>query len=662
MADDLQDAREAYDDAVAADQHNLDEAITDFRFAAGDQWPAEILSQRSGNGLEARPTLTIDRTSQFVRQVTGDLRQSPPAIKARPMDNTSDPEMADVFTGLIRHIEAQSGGSNRVYIPAAEHAVIGGIGHFRVMTRYTAEDSWDQDIFLAPIPSAFAVMWDPGARSIVRDDAEHCFVTDRITQKEFKRLAPDVAPTDWPAWRNEFSKWCDGDLIVVAEWWRKVPVKRTLLLLEGGVVLEDNQANAERIAMAREAGAIKAERKADGYKVTCTKMSGDRELAKPTDWAGRYIPIVPVIGEEINVHDKIVRRGMIRQLRDPQRMYNYHRSAFVEAVALAPKAKWTATADHIVGYEDLWRNANTTSSPVLIYNADPRAPGGPQRVAPDMPAAAILTEMQSAASDMEAVTGMYRASLGQQQGQQSGRAKLMDRKEGDTGTFVYRDHLDQAVAHAGRILIDLIPKIYDTPRIVRTLGEDGTEDFVAVNQPGGINSLNVGKYDVVATSGPGWNTRREEARESMIATLQAVPQIGQVAPDLIVEAQDWPGADKLRARLRKTLPPGLVEPEPGEQPPPPPQPSPEMVLAQAEMVKAQAATQQAEIRARQAEAEVQLKLLELQQDGVKIAGDLHIKEQSQKLDALKFGATFAQKAMAPQRPPAMPGRGVPDAV
>lgn len=660
MSDLLKDAREAYDDAVAADKTNMTEALTDFRFAAGDQWPAEVLAARAGAN-EQRPTLTIDRTSQFVRQVTGDLRQSPPAIKVRPMDNKSDPDMAQVFTGLIRNIEAQSGGPSRCYIPAAEHSVIGGIGHFRVLTQYASDDSWDQDLCIKPIPSAFSVVWDQGARSIVRDDAMFCFVTDRITEKEFERRYPDATPSDWPAWRREYASWSEGDLITIAEWWRKVPVKRTLLLLDDGYVVEQTEKNSAEVEAARAAGVIRDERKVDTFRVESCIMSGHEVLEEPSAWAGRFIPIVPVIGEEINVGDRIVRRGMIRQLRDPQRMYNYHRSAFVEAVALAPKSKWVATADHVAGYEEMWRQANTSAFPTLLYNPDPKAPGPPQRVAPEVPAAAILTEMQSAAADMEAVTGLYRASLGQQQGQQSGRAKLMDRKEGDTGTYVYRDHLEQAVAHCGRILIDLIPKIYDTPRVVRILGEDGAEDFAAINQPGGINSLSVGKYDVIAASGPGWATRREEARESMIATLQAVPQIGQVAPDMIVKAQDWPEADKIASRLRKTLPPGLAEPEEGDPPPAPPQPSPEMVLAQAEVMKAQAAQARAEIERDKAQAELQLKLLELQQDGVKIGGDLRIKEQAQKLDAIKFGATFAQKAMTPSMPPARPGQGVPDA-
>lgn len=659
MADLLQEARDAYDEAVAADLENMEAALTDFRFAAGDQWPAEVLSARGGR--DARPTLTIDRSGQFIRQVTGELRQSPPAIRVRPMDNTSDPQMAEVFTGLIRNIEAQSGGPSRCYIPAAEHSVTGGIGHFRVLTQYASDDSWDQDVFIRPVPSAFSVIWDSGSRSIVRDDAMFCFVTDRITQKEFERRYPKAVPSDWPAWRKNYATWTEGDLITIAEWWRKVPVKRTLLLLEGGHVIEDTEKNADLVEQARAVGAIKSERRADGFKITSCIMSGDQMLEEPSDWAGRYIPVIPVIGEELNVGDKIMRRGMVRLLRDSQRLYNYQRSAFAEAVALAPKAKWKATADHIAGYEDLWRNANTTPSAVLVYTPDAKAPGGPERVAPDMPAASILSDMQVSASDMEAVTGLYRASLGQQQGQQSGRAKLMDRKEGDTGTFVYRDHLEQAVAHCGRILIDLIPKIYDTPRIVRTLGEDGTEDFVAINQPGGINDLTVGKYDVTATSGPGWSTRREEARESMVATLQGVPVIGTIAPDLIVKAQDWPDADKIAARLRKTLPPGIAEPEEGDPPPAPPQPSPEMVLAQAEVMKAQAAQARAEIERDKAQAEVQLKVLELQQDGIKIDGDLRIKEQAQKLDAIKFGATFTQKAMTPPKPPGKPGQGVPDA-
>ena len=227
----------------------------------------------------------------------------------------------------------------------------------------------------------------------------------------------------------------------------------------------------------------------------------------------------------------------------------------------------------------------------------------------------MFQEASIAADDLKAVTGIHDASLGAPGNETSGRAILMRQREGDVGTFVYIDNLARAIRHAGRILVDLIPHIYDTERTMRILGEDGGETFAVINQaalgPDGpvvLNDLSAGKYDVEVTTGPSFSTKRIEAAESMMAFVQAVPPAAALIGDLIARNMDWPGAEAIAERLRKALPPGIDGDAPGGLQLPPPDPIAQLAAAQAQAGLAKTA---AEIEGKQLDnAKKQLDLAE----------------------------------------------------
>ena len=73
-----------------------------------------------------------------------------------------------------------------------------------------------------------------------------------------------------------------------------------------------------------------------------------------------------------------------------------------------------------------------------------------------------------------------------------------------------------------------------------------------------IYNPSIGKYDVVATTGPGYATKRQEALEAMAQLLQGNPQLWAVAGDLFVKNMDWPGAQEMSKRFAKTIDPKLM--------------------------------------------------------------------------------------------------------
>lgn len=564
MAIEHRDIIELFNDDWEADRDNREQAYDDLHFRSGDQWDSRAKAERF---LARRPMVTINKMGQFVRQVTGDMRLNPISINVLPVDDEGDVEKAEIFEGLIRQIEYASNAVH-AYAHAFECSAGIGIGHFRINTRYEQDSVTDQEICIERIMNPLAVVWDSGAVKMDRSDAMHCFVTDLIPTRVFKEKYPDASLDDFP--RNDLAGndyWRSGDMVRIAEYWVKEPFKRTLGLLEDGTTVDLTGVKKRDMQFLE----LRATRTYDDYKIKQYMVTGSDFLSDGKDWAGRHIPIVPAIGEEIPLDESIVRQGIIRSAKDPQRLYNYMRSSNMELIGQQPRAPFILTVEQIKGHEALWNTANTNPRPWLPYNSDPKAPGVPSRLAPPVASDALWNEAQIANDDMKATTGIYDASLGARSNETSGRAIMARQREGDVGSYVYFDNFKAAIKRAGEILVDLIPKIYDAPRTVRIIGpEEGEPRYEPINQPGfdpvkraetTLNDLSVGRFDIRVAAGPSFSTKREEAREGMLAATQANPQLWQVAGDLLVTAFDWPHAKEIAERIKRTIPPELTASE-----------------------------------------------------------------------------------------------------
>ena len=565
----LELARKRFDRVWTVEQDMRAEMLDDLKFRAGEQWPADVAAERKAAD---RPMLTINLMGKFVRQITGDIRLNKPSIKVRPADGGADVEMAKTFSGITRHIE-QASDAQSAYVTAADGAANCGIGHFRILTQFSADDTFEQDIRIKRIRNPFAVYWDPGAEEITKFDATWCFVTERMQKEDFEDKWPKARSADFEAagYPDDVTGWERDETVRVAEYWVKRPITKKLILLGDGKVidvtgLKDNELEGLDIVRRRDV---------ETHEIEWYKLSGAEILEGPMPWAGKFIPIVPVIGEEIHIGEREVRHGIVRFAKDPQRLYNYTRTTVAEAIGSAPKSPWVATAAQIEGNKPAWDNANKGNPSVLIYTPDPEAPGPPQRTQPAPMPVALFSQAQFASEDMNGTTGIFPPSLGAQSNETSGVAIRERKIEGDVGTFVYIDNLARSIRHGGDILVDLIPKIYDTERIVRILGEDDTEDFVTINEPvlddtnqpvldkdGNpklVNDVSAGKYDVKVTTGPSFTTRRTESAASMMDFAKAVPEAAVAIGDLIAKNMDWPGSEVIAERLKKLLPPGLAE-------------------------------------------------------------------------------------------------------
>ncbi len=575
----LTEGLEAFELCSVTEGHNRNEALDDLRFAKlGEQWPADIKADRESEG---RPCLTINKMPTFIRQVVNDARQNKPSIKIRPVDSNADPETAEVISGLIRNIEYTSN-ADVAYDTAIDSAVSGGVGYVRIGLDYAFDDSFDMDITIERIINPFAVYGDPHSTAADGSDWNVAFVVDRLSKAAFKRKYKGKADVDFDgdAWGNADSTWLNDDGVMIAEWWQREEIERKIAILNDGRVFEVEELQSDPdLSIALETGILTIEktRTAKSYKVTQTIMSGV-DILEQNEWAGKFIPIIPVYGDEFAVEGKRYFRSLINPAKDAQRMFNYWRTTSTELVALAPRVPFIGKKGAFDSDINNWNTANTVSHSFLEYDGDI----APQRQPLDMGVAAgALQEALNASDDMKAIVGLYDASLGARSNETSGKAIMARQREGDVSTFHFIDNLSRAIRQIGRIIIDLIPSVYDSERIIRVIGEDAKEKSVQINapfqkqdengdpvtQPGqdeegneieqavlAIHDLTVGKYDLTVTAGPSFTTRREEAAAQMTELVRAFPQAAPFIADIMAKNFDWPGADEIAKRFEQMNP------------------------------------------------------------------------------------------------------------
>jgi hypothetical protein len=587
--DTLKDAKEDFKLCADAEADQRKVSLDDLEFARlGKQWPEDVEKQREKEG---RPCLTINRLPAFIKQVTNDARQNRPSITVHPVGDGAEKETAEILNGLIRNIQNVSR-ADIVYDTALDFAVTMGFGYWIVRDQYTCEDSFDRDLVIERVSNPFSVYGDYKSKEATSVDWNLAFVTDLYTQSEYKRRWPGAELIDFSGDKDEETAlWFVDKKVRVAEYWTRDEVEAKLVKTSDGAIMFEEEYLKIQDLLDAQGITIEGDRLTKTYKVTQRIISGS-EVLETNDWKGKYIPVVPVYGDEINVNGKRHFQSLVRFAKDPQRMFNYWRTASTELVALAPKAPWVGAVGSFAT-DPKWATANNATHQYLEY--DPVEGGAPPQRQPftGVPAGA-LQEALNASDDMKNIMGLHDASLGARSNETSGRAIMARQREGDVSTFNFMDNLTRAIEHTGAILVDLIPKHYDVPRIIRCIKEDGSTYSVPVNQPvmpaapqqgqpqmpgmpqeqftpapehveglTKIFDLTTGKYDVTVAAGPSFTSKREESAEQMMEFIRVFPQSAPLIGDLLAKNLDWPGADEVAARLKAMLPPqaaGQVDP------------------------------------------------------------------------------------------------------
>lgn len=560
--------------------------VDDLKFYGGDQWPMGIPEERNRDG---RPCLTINRLPQFARQVINEQRQGRPQIQIAPAGGGASVETAHVYQGLTRHIEIRSD-AEIAYDTAFQYAVIGGFGYVRLLTEYAEDGSFDdQEIRIARVIDPTAVYFDPSCHEPDYSDATYAIVAQDYSREDYEASYPRSEL----AGLSEFRGIGDGERdwlrtgggIRVAEYfWVETEAALFVKLVDGSGAFEDELPPDAQIAADEDGQPIT--RMAERRKVRWVKMNArevlEPENGEPLTLVWNWIPIVPVLGEELVIEGERRLVGIVRYAKGAQEQYNFQRTAQVEMMALAPRAPWVAEIGQVEDVRDIWETANRASHAILPYTGrsiDGHLVPPPQRIFGEPAIAAITQAIAMSDNDMKATTGIYDPALGQRGPQQSGKAIGLLQNQAGVANFGYIDNLARSIRHVGRLLVAAEPKVYNQPgRVVRIVKPDQSDEAVTLNRPyetkPGVTAfydLSAGKYDVRVAVGPGYESKRQEFVQSVIQLIQTAPQIAGAVMDLLVRNMDWPGAQEIADRLKKMLPPPLQEDDQADQQPLPPQ-------------------------------------------------------------------------------------------
>lgn len=656
-------AKKRYQRAHDAYSTDRQQAIQDTRFVLGDsenkwQWPEDVYSKRAEQ--LGKPCLTINVTAQHCNQIINNIRQNRPAGKVLPVDSVSDPDTAEILGGLIRSIQSQSQ-ADTAHDIAAEHAIYGGEGYWRVLTEYESDESFDQVLVVRPLVNPQLVYIDDNAIAPDKSDAEWGFIFEDISREQCKQEHPQCDPMSWV--EDGDNGWVKKDTIRRAEyfWCEKKP--DTLYLLDDGTTVLKSVLDGVEIPFVKER---EVQRKQWYW---AKLLGGESEPVDKKEWPGSLLPIITVVGKEINVDGKVVRKGIVRDLKDPARIVNYSYSASVESIALQNKVPYLAASEAIEGYEDIWSSANIDNRAYLPWNAYDEAGNAlpkPERQQPATMPTAQVQMLQLSIEEMRAASGQQNANFGIRSEASSGIGIQRLKAQGEIATFHFPDNLCRALVYEMRVLIDLIPKVYDSRRVIRILGLDGKEGQATLDpdlpmpyaeapdvgeEVMRIFNPMVGRYDVTVDTGPSYHTQRQEASEALTQLAQANPQLMQVAGDIVVRSFDFPMADELAKRLEKTLPPNLKEQQGQPELPPEVQQHIEMLGQQVQQLgqaleKASEHAEQLESGAEEKTKELLIKAYEAETKRLQVLGTAMQPEQVQALVMQTLQEVFSTPAPA----------------
>lgn len=605
-------ARQRYQLAETEWSEVYNAGLDDLKNVSGDQWEANILSARK---LENRPSFTVNRLPQFIRQIANDQRQNRPSIKISPVDDNADKETAKIIQGLIKHIENRSN-ADSAYDRAFECALTNSFGFFRIRADYASPTSFKQELIIDRIADPFTVRVDPYFKKPDGADMNWGFIECEYSKDDYTRENPDskVNKDSWQDFKSSSQGWVRENAIRVCEYYCKEFKDVILIQLSDGNTYdakELNESNWPKDEMGQNL-AVSGSRKSKVPVIKHYKINGC-EVLEETEFPGIYIPIIPVFGNEHIVNGKRILESLIRHAKDSQKLHNFWISAEAEAIALTPKAPYIAAIGQIPKeVEHQWKTANSKTHAYLLY--EPKAANGqllppPQRTFAEPAVQAITNARLQSAEDLKATTGIYDSALGARSNETSGVAIRGRQAQAQTSNYHFIDNLNRSIRHGGKIIVGAIPTYYDHATTERILGEEGNEEVVKLNQPtvrGGeqvLYDVTVGEYDVHVDTGPNFATKREESREMLMEFLRVIPNKADLIADLVARNSDFAGSTELAERLLKTLPPGIADNK--DQKPIPPE-------VQAQMQQMDQMVQQLTAKLNEANETIKMKQVEIE--------------------------------------------------
>lgn len=571
-----------------------DNFLQDHKFRHGDsyngyQWPNRIRDQRD---VDNRPCLTMNVIKQHNLQIINEAKQNKSAVAIRATGNGATKKAADMVAAWVRHTEYISD-AQQAYSTAQEYQVDAGWGWWRVVAEYESERSFNQVAKIKRVWDPLSIYEDPDCVSKDKSDMNFAFVFDLVPDEMLEKVYPQVAElgTLQPLYNStQDDSWNVKDHTRVCEYFRKEKFRDKLISFlapqpDGSVARKEllrSQLPKEMWEELQKAAGSKW-RDTQTEEIQWFLIIGQK-IVDRTTWPGKYIPLVKCFGEESIIDGKFDCAGHTRSMLDAQRMYNYNSSSQVEFVALQGKTPWIAAVQAIEEYETYWNTANIVNHSVLPWNAfndEGEAIPAPKRQEPPSASPAYEQGMTTAFNQMMMTSGQWQNQMGMQGNERTGAAINARQQQGYTSVYHFQDNYAMALRLTGRILIDLMPHVLDTKRLLQLRDQEGN-DFELEVDPGAkqayMEHLNedqeiarrvfnpqLGTYGIESDVGPAYGTRREQTAEVLKLLLTQAPTLTPIIGDLLLRSLDIAESEEAAQRLHRMIPPQALGKGPTQQ-------------------------------------------------------------------------------------------------
>lgn len=582
-------------------QH-IERARNFLTFMYVDQWEWQTRRDRENVG---RPTMSFNKLTSIIRSALGENRENSPAMTVRAVGKDTSQEQVDIVDGLLRQI-AYDSDADVVYQIALKQQMECGWGSARVVAEYENEKSFKQVLRIKPVLDYQSAFWDTTAQLPDKSDGSYCGIYTVMAMKQFKEYHPEIENPESaiPEGITYFLPWNTIDSIIVAEMYYKEYKKVKLVELSDGNVLEEKEAEEviEKQAnmpksphsdiMGYEPLTIVNRRECDDYQIKHVKFIRNKILER-TDYPGKIMPIPYAEGDAVMIDGERIPMPYIADALDTQRLVNYIGSEIAYAFLRARKETVIGTTQNFEGHEDEWRNPDQVEG-FLEFEYDEK--GNPPQFIDAKPVNdQYLSVFQSLTQELYNILGWGEEARGMQSNAQSGTAIAQRQTASKKPVNVYTDNNARLIRSIGKIIIDMIPHVYDSERSIMISKSDGSSKAVDINQHAGFNvgqdgeykdvyknDVRTGKFDVQIRVDGSYDEQQIAAMNMFIQLSRSNPAISNLIPDLMAEVSGLENTDKLVERLRTLLPPEILAKEEGK-PMPPPQPNPQVQMQQQQM-------------------------------------------------------------------------------
>lgn len=573
-------------------------------------------SDESSLNQVQKPVIEFNIINAPLSRQCGEFAKQEPSIDVSAKAGKKvEPEILEFIDGHLRYILEESKKRNSQY-HIYRDSMSGGFANFKVWTEYEDELSFHQVIRVGRTNIPTMIGYDPMAREADKSDAEFYYELFPMDKEQFKKDHPDVPldQLDFVKMDGMFNwsfKNQDQYVIVLADYYEKVKTKKKIVRLASDEVMLYSEYkkhlekwNAEfHIEQAPE---IVEERESDFIHIRRTRFM-QTAILEEKDTLFKHNNLVFVDGDSVVIQDE--ENANMEQFTKPyvyhaeglQKLINFTGQVIANDFENMVQHKFMIAEEALPTQEDAqnaWNNVQKAA--LLIHKAYSDIDNTKQLPVPQpvnrvpLPPEVMATFMNGM-QILQNILGSYDASLAQNEQQLSGVAIVEAATLSNGAAMPYVINYMQSLTTVANCVIDLIPKINKTARVLPVIRKDGKKDHVKVNQEGGIPlNYDSSHIQVNVEAGVNFAIAKNKALQQLTLLMKISPEfaefMNEVGLETLLDNIEFRNADLLRAKVEKWQ--QMKKEQKQNQPDP-------------EMIKAQAAQKQAQFQEMQVQNEMQ---------------------------------------------------------